>query len=180
MTDRIRLADAGLRLDSIPATGREVTLSPSEDERQAIAADLHVTSVDRLDVRLSAVKFRGGIRVTGRLEAEITQPSVLSLEPIRQTVSEPIDRVYLPGQEKAYAGPAGAEVFVDLEGDDMPDHFEGGEADLSDLVLETLALSIDLYPRGPGEIAEDLIAPSDEVAGESPFAALKSLKDKDD
>ena len=51
--------------------------------------------------------------------------------------------------------PASAEVFVDLEGDDMPDHFEGHEADLSDLIVETLALAIDPYPRAPDASLED-------------------------
>ncbi len=38
----------------------------------------------------------------------------------------------------------------------MPDHFEGNEADLTDLIVETLALAIDPYPREPGRVAGDL------------------------
>lgn len=181
MTERpasTRFSDAIIRLDSMPAAGRDVEVSPDAEELAALATQLGVTSVDRLDVKLHAVKFRGGIRVTGNLTASVTQPSVVTLEPIRQDIAEPIDRIFLPTGEKQYAGPADAEVFVDLEGDDLPDHFEGNEADLSDLIAETLALAVDLYPRGK---AETLEVPDDSAAEpmDSPFAALKSLKDKD-
>jgi hypothetical protein len=68
---------------------------------------------------------------------------------------------------------------VDLEGEDLPDHFDGPEADLSDLVVETLALAVDPYPRRDGESLTDLglADPADEP--ESPFDKLKALKNKD-
>lgn len=176
---RLRLEDASIRLDSMPATGRDVTVTPSDEERAAIAAQLGLNAVDALDVKLHAVRFRGGVRVTGRLIATVTQPSVVTLEPLQQEVSEPIDRIFLPGGEKQYAGPANAEIFVDLEGDDIPDHFEGNEADLSDLIVETLALAVDLYPREPDASLEDTGYRPD-VDATSPFAALKALKPKQD
>ena len=173
------LADAGIRLDAMPAAGRDVVVSPGADERAAIAERIGVSSVDKLDITLHAVKFRGGIRVTGRLTAAVTQPSVVTLEPVVQQIAEPVDRIFLPGGEKDYAGAANAEIFVDLEGDEMPDHFEGNEADLTDLIVETLALAVDLYPRAPGESLDDLGLKAD-VEDESPFAALKALKPKQD
>jgi len=172
------LHDAGIRLDSMPVAGRDIELSPRADERAALAERLGVTSLDALAVKLHAVKFRGGVRVTGRLTATVTQPSVVTLEPLVQELAEPIDRIFLPGGEKEYAGPANAEIFVDLEGEDIPDHFEGNEADLTDLIIETLALAIDLYPRAPGESVEALGLKPD-VVEDHPFAALKALKQKD-
>lgn len=175
---RIQLHDASIRLDSMPVAGRDVNVTPTADERAAIAAQLELSSVDALTVHLHAVRFRGGIRVTGRLTGRVTQPSVVTLEPLTQDVSEPIDRIFLPGGEKQYAGPANAEVFVDLEGDDVPDHFEGNEADLSDLIVETLALSVDLYPREPGASLDDAGLKPD-LDNPSPFAVLKTLKPKE-
>lgn len=174
---RVQLHDASIRLDSMPVAGREVDVSPTADERAAIAAQLGLSSVDRLEVKLHAVKFRGGIRVTGRLTGQVTQPSVVTLEPLTQEIAEPIDRIFLPTGEKPYAGPAGAEVFVDLDGDDVPDHFDGNEADLSDLIVETLALAVELYPREPGASLEDAGFKPD-LDTTSPFAALKALKPK--
>ncbi|HET8728686.1 MAG TPA: DUF177 domain-containing protein [Alphaproteobacteria bacterium] len=173
--NRLRLRDATLRVDSTPPEGRELVLDVPADELAELAGRVGVSAVDSLSVRLRAVRFRGGFRVTGRLDAEVTQPSIISLEPVSQHVSEPIDRVFLPGGEKPYAGAANAEVFVDVEGEDLPDHFEGGEADLTELIVETLALGIDPYPRREGERIEDLGIDSGEAA-DRPFAGLADLK----
>ncbi len=100
------------------------------------------------------------------------------MEPIAQQIAEPVDRIFLPSGEKDFAGPANAEIFVDLEGDDLPDHFEGNEADLSDLIVETLALAVDLYPREPGASLEDTGFKPDPDES-SPFDVLKALKPKE-
>lgn len=174
-TERFRIADASIRLDSMPTAGRDLALTVDKDERDHIAQDLDILSLDRLQVKLHAVRFRGGIRVTGRLDAIVVQQSVISFEPVTQDIGEPIDRIFLPGVEKAYAGEANAEIFVDLDGDDIPDHFDGNEADLTDLIIETLSLAIDPYPRAPGEQLGT--AGSDELEDEvNPFAGLKKLK----
>ncbi len=173
--DRFRIPDASIRLDSMPTTGRDLALTVDKDERDQIADDLGIVSLDRLQVKLHAVRFRGGIRVTGRLEAIVVQQSVITFEPVTQEIGEPIDRIFLPGAEKAYSGQADAEIFVDLEGEDIPDHFDGNEADLTDLIVETLSLAIDPYPRAPGESLGEL--GSDGLEEElNPFAGLKKLK----
>ena len=170
-----RLLDASIRVDSMPTTGRNLKLSVDSDERAALAGELDVTALHSLEVTLHAVRFRGGIRVTGRLIAEIEQPSVVTLEPVVQQIAEPIDRVFLPGGQKPFIEAADAEVFVDLEGEDLPDHFEGNEADMTPLIVETLALAIDPYPRNKGEQVPEAGYGD---AKESPFARLKVLKDK--
>ena len=53
--------------------------------------------------------------------------------------------------------------------------FEGPEADLTHLIVETLALGIDLYPRAAGE-ALDVTGDATDQLEDSPFAALKALK----
>jgi len=175
---RIVVPEASIRLDSMPAAGRDIDITVERAAREAIAAQLEVTAVDRLQVKLHAVRFRGGIRVAGQLKALVVQPSVVSLEPVTEDVVEAIDRIFLPGGEKTYAGKADAEVFVDLEGEDVPDHFEGNEADLSDLIVETLALAIDPYPRLEGESIG--LAGDEDDEDDSPFAGLKALKVDED
>jgi uncharacterized metal-binding protein YceD (DUF177 family) len=177
-SDRIVIPDASIRLDSMPRDGRDIDITVEREAREAIAAQIEVTAVDRLQVKLHAVRFRGGIRVSGQLKALVVQPSVVSLEPVTDEIAEAVDRIFLPGGEKPYAGKADAEVFVDLEGDDMPDHFEGNEADLSDLIIETLALAIDPYPRLDGESVG--IAGDEDDEEDSPFAGLKVLKVDED
>jgi hypothetical protein len=170
-----RLADASIRLDSMPTNGRDLELIVGPEDRLAIADQLGITAVEKLEAKLHAVRFKGGIRVTGRLWATTVQPSVVSLEPVTQEIVEPIDRIFLPGGEKAYAGPADAEIFVDLEGDEVPDHFEGNEADLSDLIVETLALALDPYPRLDNEELGEIGGGGD-TGADLPFAGLRVLK----
>jgi len=176
---QVRITDASIRLDSMPAAGRDLVLVVDAADRLAIADRLGITAVEKLEVKLHAVRFRGGMRVTGRLVATTVQPSVVSLEPVTQEIVEPIERVFLPGGEKAYAGPADAEIFVDLDGEDVPDHFEGNEADLSALIIETLSLALDPYPRQPGETVGALRDDGD-TESDLPFAGLKILKTPED
>jgi uncharacterized metal-binding protein YceD (DUF177 family) len=174
--DTPRFPEATVRVDHLPPEGRAIRLEADEEERAQLAAFLELTSIDSLSVEMTALPFRGGIRVLGSLRARIVQPSVVTLEPVSQDIEEAIDRVFLPGIQAPQPSVPGAEVFVDLEADELPDPLEGPEVDLSDLVIESLALAIDPYPRRQGESVEDLDLPAD--AGEdSPFAALKALKD---
>ncbi|MHB1101229.1 MAG: YceD family protein [Devosia sp.] len=173
--ETMRIQDASIRLDSMPPAGRHLKLVMGATERVQLAGVLGISEVQNLQVSLHAVKFRGGMRVTGRLVAAIVQPSVVTLEPVRQEIEEPIDRIFLPGGGKPHAAAANAEIFVDIEGEDIPDHFEGPEADLSALIIETLALAIDPYPRAEGESVDLLGLPRTDL-DDSPFASLESLK----
>jgi uncharacterized metal-binding protein YceD (DUF177 family) len=167
--------DASVRIDGLPPEGRAIMVEADAEQREAIARELGITAVERLRARLRAVGFRGGIRVTGDLDARIEQPCVVSLEPVHQDIAEPIDRVFMPGREPQPASAGHADIFVDLEGDDLPDYFEGPEADLSPMIIETLALAIDPYPRAPGaELDTNGLDPDD--PSDSPFAALARLK----
>lgn len=172
------LFDAIVRIDRLPATGRELAVSLDEPTREALAHTLKLSAVERFDADLVVAPLRGGLRAQGRLVADIVQPSVVSFEPVAQHIDEPIDRVFLP-EPSAHKPTPGSEIFVDLEDDDFPDHIDGPEVDLSALLIETLALAIDPYPRLPGESVESLeLQTQAEEAG--PFAALAKLKTKND
>ena len=169
------LFDAIVRIDRLPATGRSVEVALDEPTRAALADQLKLSAVDAFSATLTVVPLRGGLRATGRLVADFVQPSVVTFEPVGQHVDEPIDRVFLP-EAQAHKPTPGSEVFVDLEDDEFPDHIDGPEVDLSALLIETLALAIDPYPRREGESLDALgVAPPDEPSG--PFAALGKLKD---
>jgi len=171
------LLDAAIRIDHIPADGREINADPRQ--RAAIAERLGISAVDRLEARLRLTRFRGGMRVEGRLEAVTVQPCVVTFVPVTQQIDEQVDRIFLPASEQPKSATTHPEVFIDLEGDDLPDYFEGHEVDLSDALIETLALALDPYPRAEGVSVEDMELPASEP-DESPFGALKSLIDPGD
>lgn len=168
------LFQAVVRIDRLPATGRDVAVDLDETSRQHLAQSLRLSAIERFDAALTVVPFRGGIRAQGRLLARVIQPSVVSFEPVPQDIDEPVDRVFLPDAPSHKPTP-GQEVFVDLEDEDFPDHIEGPEVDLSALLVEVLALAIDPYPRLPGESVDALGLDLDGAAS-GPFAELAKLK----
>lgn len=178
MSAEAPLFDAIVRIDRLPAAGRELTVSLDEPTRAALAEVLKISAIDRFEATLTVAPLRGGIRALGRLVADIVQASVITFEPVAQHVDEPIDRVFLP-EAQAHKPTPGSEIFIDLEDDDFPDHIDGPEVDLSALLIETLALAIDPYPRAPGESLDSL---GIDVGGGpvSPFAALEKLKKSTD
>lgn len=172
------LFEAIIRIDRLPAGGRDLSVTLDEPTRAALAETLKISAVDSFSAQLSVVPLRGGLRAQGRLTADIVQPSVVSFEPVSQHVDEEIDRVFLP-QPHDHKPLPGSETFIDLEDDDFPDHIDGPEVDLSALLVETLALAIDPYPRREGESVETLgLDLTDGEAG--PFAALKKLRKSTD
>lgn len=178
MTREAPLFDAVVRIDRLPAGGRSLDVSLDEATRAEVAEALKLSAIDRFEASLTVVPLRGGLRAQGRLVADIVQPSVVTFEPVEQHIDEAVDRVFLP-EAQAHKPTPGSEVFIDLEDEDFPDHIDGPEVDLSALLVETLALAIDPYPRRPGESLEALgIGVADEPEG--PFAALGKLKKSTD
>ncbi|ODT70764.1 MAG: hypothetical protein ABS75_11600 [Pelagibacterium sp. SCN 63-23] len=170
--------DAIVRIDKLPSAGRTLSLDADEAERIAIAEVMNIVSVERFVANLTIAPIRGGLRALGRLDAQVTQASVVSFEPVPETISEEIDRVFLHGPRDHQPPAPGSEVFIDLEDDDFPDHIDGPEVDLSALLLETLALALSPYPRREGEALDTLGVGVDEPEA-GPFAGLASLKGGD-
>jgi uncharacterized metal-binding protein YceD (DUF177 family) len=173
------LPDALVRIDQIPATGRQVEIEADAEARERLTERLKVSALERLSARLTATRFRGGVRVVGRLQGRVVQPCVITAEPVTQDIDEPVDRVFLPASQRPHDPEPGSETFVDLEGDDPPDYIDGPDLDLAELVVETLALAIDPYPRAPGASLDSLEL-DDGDAEASPFARLKDLKPRSD
>lgn len=167
--------DARIKVDAIPAEGRLVSVDTDAVQREYLAERFQVRAVENFSASVTATRFRGGVRVQGEVQGAVVQSCIVTRDPVVQAISEPIDRVFLPGQHEADGAGAGAEVFVNLEDEDFPDYFEGNEIDLADLVMEIFALAIDLYPRAPGAHLPDGVA-GDDPSDASPFAALESLK----
>lgn len=178
MTSEAPLFDAVVRIDRMPASGRDLSVSLDEPTRAALAEALQISAIDSFEATLTVTPLRGGIRALGRLVADIVQPSVVTFEPVGQHIEESVDRVFLPEAQGHKSAP-GAEVIVDIDDDDFPDHIDGPEVDLSALLIETLALAIDPYPRRPEESLDSL---GIDVSGGpiSPFGALEKLKKSTD
>jgi hypothetical protein len=173
---------------SLPANGRVYTLSADEATRATVATHLELQGVGRLMATLTVAPVPGGVELTGRFDADVTQTCVISLEPIMATLSGEISRRFVnaprpwpepPGKgRKAKAKTDEPEEgWVDPD-EDVPDPIVDGQIDLGAVVVEELALAVDPYPRAPGATFKDIAAsqPTGEPRRESPFAALAGFK----
>jgi len=166
--------DAVVRIDKLPSAGRSIAVDADAATRAEIAAAMNILSVERFEASLTIAPLRGGLRAQGHLKAVVSQASVVSFEPVSEVISEDIDRGFLPAPRDHQAPAPGSEVFVDLEDEDFPDHIDGPEVDLSAMLLETLALALDPYPKRPGETLDTLGVALDPPE-EGPFAKLARL-----
>lgn len=162
-----------LQLDQV-RDGDRIDIVASDDELRALTDRLGLLKLDRLEAH--AVLSREGqkVRATGRLKAALDQACVATGEPVPAHVDEPFDLVFMP-EPKGSA----ADDEIELGEADLDTIFHDGAAiDLGGAIADTLALSLDPYPRSAGADAalKEAGVLTEEEA--SPFAALAALKEK--
>ena len=177
-------------LERLGAAPYETRLVASEAERAALARRFGLLDLARLEARLSLRRTGptgpgARLRLSGRLEAEVVQACVVSLEPVASTLAEDFEQVY---RLDAPAG-AGAEVTVGPGPEDEdPEPLGAGGLDLGEAVAQQLGLALDPYPRAPGTRVPERYRPGDGAPGDEapgapgapgrhrPFEALRGLK----
>jgi hypothetical protein len=165
-----------LRADEIKdGESGEIVASPAEIE--AIAGLLDLVRLGGLSLHYRFRHGGGGrLQLSGRLKADLTQTCVVTLDPLDTTIDIPVEIEFWP--EGLLAAPRSSEEPVSVVALDEPEPIVGGRIDLGRVAYETLATSLDPYPKregvsfdwsqdGPGE-AQD--------AKTGPFAALAALK----
>lgn len=171
MTDRFAHQ---LRLDQI-RDGERLDLVADETERSAVAKRLGLPSVDRLEAHVTLAKTGAMVRASGRLGASLDQSCVVTNEPVPAHVDEPFEMVFMPEPDAS-----GPDEEIELgESDCDVVFYDGAAIDLGTAIADTLALSLDPYPRSAGADAalKEVGVLTEEQA--SPFAALAKLKNPD-
>ena len=175
----------------LPANGRVYTLAADDATRAAIAAHLDLAAVGRLIATVTVMPAPGGVEVSGRFDADVTQTCVVTLDPLPATLHGDLSRRFAaaprpkpprPGAkikpEKAKPEKDGPEDgWIDPD-EDVPDPIVDGQIDLGAVVVEELSLALDPYPRKPGASLSGFgtVQSNVEPRSESPFAALAALK----
>ena len=137
-----------LIVDRVPRKGSHEVFAAEPAERAALAKRFGLVALHDLKARLLAVPWRaGGLKVTGHVDVELEQISVVSLEPFKSTQKFEVERYFLP-----------ATATVDPAIDDA-DPIVDGTVDLGELVAETLGLELDPYPRKDGEDFAAILPP---------------------
>jgi len=150
----------------------KIEIETAEAERKALAERYSLLSLDALEAQLTVRSdVAGEIVVEGRLQAEVVQECVITLEPVAETVTGPFEQRYT-----LHAGDPVADLEIGPDDIEPPEPVIGDIIDLGELVAQYLSLFINPYPR-----AQD----SDAQAGQyradpqrdGPFAVLSKLRE---
>lgn len=144
-------------VDRIPVSGQGFHIEADETERAALAGLCGVEEIRRVVFEGRIMPLSGGRRrLKGRLEAELVQACVVTLEPVEERVDEPVDSEYWPA-ESIDEPRMGAFEFSENDSDGAgvaPEPIVGGLIDIGALAGEVLAAAIDPYPRKAGAVFE--------------------------
>ena len=152
-------------------------LRPEEVLRDEIAARLDLLGLRKLRFRGSvAPSGAQDLKLDGVLGATVTQPCVVTGEPVTTRIDVPVLRAYLAEMEMPTADEA--EMPEDDDAEPLP-----VAIDLAAVMEEALAIALPDWPRAEGvepvdvTVTEPGVPPmTDEDA--KPFAGLKALRDK--
>ena len=158
----------------LPAAGKHFRIEADERERLRLAAAMDIPEVVALTAEVDIVPAEGrSYLLRGNLTALVVQVDVVTLEPVRLAVAEPIEVLLQPAESARRKRP---EPLPDSREADETELYYGGQIDLGAIVGEHLALGLDPYPRAPDS---EFTGHVEDYPDESPFAALARLKDRD-
>ena len=167
-------------LDRIGVKEKSFAIEANPQECRELAKRLGIPSVRSVRADVALKLIRGGklVALRGRLQAEIEQICVVTLEPVVNRIDEEFSRFY-----SVEEGPQPAEVVIDLAEEESPDPIENGQIDIGEAAAEHLALAMDPFPRAPGVTFEPppestKQAPPEEEAKPNPFAVLAEHRKK--
>jgi uncharacterized metal-binding protein YceD (DUF177 family) len=161
-----------LRIDDLKEHDSET--SATEAEKAEIAALLELKALDDLTFTYRLRQGGNGrLHLSGRLKAAVVQTCVVTLDPVEAELDIPVEAEFWPqrlieGLEQSAETHDGA--F------DWPEPIQDGRIDLGPLIYETLAMSLDPYPKREGASFEWSQDKGEAPAGISPFAALEALR----
>jgi len=160
-----------LRLDQI-REGDRLDLVADEGERIVVAKRLGLGALSCLEAHVVLSRSGDVIRARGRLAARLEQSCVVTNEPVPAHVDEAFELVFMPE-----LSPVVVDEEIELGGGDLDVVFhDGASIDLGTAIADTLALSLDPYPRSAGADAALKEAGVMNEAEASPFAVLAKLK----
>jgi len=167
MTDRFahRLKVDGIR------DGDRIELIADDDERQAVAERLGLPSLGAFQAHATLTRKGTLIEADGRIVASLEQRCVVTGDPVPAHIDEAFSLVFMREPEiraddEVELGPADCDVVF----------HDGSTIDLGAAIADTLALSLDPYPRSAGADAALKEAGVLSEAEAGPFAALAQLK----
>ena len=170
-----------VKVGHVSANPVEVTISADAAERAGLAKLWSILEVRALSATFEIRRWkRDGVRLKGRVTADVVQACVVTLEPVESHIDEPVEVVFVPEGSKLARQPAASEsgeMLLDPDGPDAPEVFSGDSVDAGVVAAEHVALALDPYPRKADVAFAGHIESTDrDDRKPSPFAVLKDWK----
>ncbi len=170
-----------VKVGHISANPVEVTISADAGERAGLAKLWSILEVKALTATFEVRRWkRDGVRLKGRVTADIVQACVVTLDPVESHIDEPVEVVFVPEGSKLARLPLSSEsgeMLLDPDGPDAPEIFSGDSIDAGEVAAEHVALAIDPYPRKADTgFAGHIESTDKDDRKPSPFAVLKDWK----
>jgi uncharacterized metal-binding protein YceD (DUF177 family) len=131
-------------------TERHIEARPAE--LKALARRMKLPAIHALKADLAIrPRGKGGYEVAGRLTASIDQECVRTLDIFTSELATDVRRLYVPADSPAArAWEENPVQELEEDADETPDIIEDASIDLGELVAQTLALSLEPWPKKPG------------------------------
>lgn len=157
-------------IERLGAAETTLTIEASGEERARLAARFEIVALDHFAASVRLQRKEGNlIRVSGRLEADLVQTCVVTLEPFPSHVEDGFSVEFTEGAPEPEP-----EIVLDAD-HEPPESIEDGIVDIGELVAQFLSLALDPHPRAPGA-ALGAVWSEEGRAALSPFAVLEKLK----
>lgn len=171
-------------VDALPAGGRSFAIEATARECAAVARRLGLVALHRLRAEGTVSPTGGdGVRMAGRLTAEVEQTCVVTLEAFAAEIQAPFETIFSRSVREDDAPSRDAHAIDADRGDfgaascaeEFYEPLEGDGIDLGEAVTQQLAIELELYPRKPGAALPhpDGGEADDTADGASPFAVLR-------
>lgn len=155
---------------TIEADGREVSLTATQVERNAVAERFELPAVHALSVVGHLSWEEDMVVFDGTIQADIEQTCVVSLEPFRRTYTYPFRVLFsTEASEKEASFDASADIIEPIN---------RGKINLGDVITEEFGVHLDAFPKKEDVPFEYRDADDAGEAVDSPFAVLKNLTNR--
>ncbi|MFN3868597.1 MAG: YceD family protein [Hyphomicrobiaceae bacterium] len=164
-----RVADVGER-------GVEAQRTATAAERGEIAAALDIPACDSLEVTYQIRPISGArFRMIGRLTADVLQSCVVTLEPVRSRIEEPLEEEFWPPDQISEAE-SGLDAEQEALAVTIAEPIENGRLEVGRVVYQRLGTALEPFPRAPGAELDESVAATPQEPLSGPFAVLARLK----
>ncbi len=166
----------------IDAEPREYRLTGQAPELLQLVDRFKIVSLENLEAHVTVKKMSEpkAIHISGTVNSRLVQQCGVTLQDVPENIDEPFE-LLLVSPETAAAFDED-ELYADPEAPDY-DAFEGDSVPLGEIVVQTVAVMMNPYPRAPGAevkpiAGEGVTVNEDPLEKPNPFEVLSKLRDK--